>query len=71
MFTFIKRRFVILLAIIGIAFLFYWFQIRPSMIRASCVKEAVSKKDYVAGQNVQYRYCLTRHGMKPESLYVK
>jgi hypothetical protein len=51
--------------------LFYWFQIRPSMIRSSCwksfVKNAKSGNES-NGANISYRICLVENGMKPEDL---
>jgi hypothetical protein len=38
---FIKKNYKIILIIIGIIFVFYWIQIRPSIIKINCYDEAV------------------------------
>lgn len=51
----------------------YWFQLRPSEIRKSCIntaKEWVKSERGVTNDsfNSKYRLCLTEQGMKPEDL---
>lgn len=56
--------------------MFYWFQIRPSNIRATCQEEVKNKaqateeeKSYDTSlANNWYRICLASKGMKPEDL---
>jgi hypothetical protein len=58
----------LLLILLGSAF--YWFEVRPGLIRSACI-ESERGKNYTDYQlNNYYRVCLGRHGLKPESLIV-
>lgn len=81
-----KKRIVFaLLALFLLAGWFYWFQLRPSLARKSCVKAATmaGEQRYSSTQerwnffeassvekNNIYRACLVGQGFKPESLFV-
>lgn len=71
-----SRIFRLLIALIGIGLLsgwFYWFEWRPSRIRAFCSKEAVksvtdktnSLDDLTEGYNMIYRLCMRSKGLSP------
>jgi len=63
------KLYILILAIALIGLGFYWFQWQPSETRKSCAEEATKKSGYM-GPNNYYRLCLTKHGMKPESLFI-
>jgi hypothetical protein len=56
--------------------LLYWFELRPQQIRKNCEFMIFSKeRAYYTGivairQNNEFRQCLVRNGLAPESLYV-
>jgi len=66
----IKKYFLILFSCLCIIFLFYWFELRPNIVRKSCAEESTSKYRYGSMANNLYRLCLVKHLMKPESLFV-
>lgn len=59
----LKDLFIVLLVFFILSFTFYWFEWRPSIIRADCGKRVLS--------NNAFRLCLAKNGMKPESLFVR
>lgn len=72
------NRFVLIVCLIFLVILgyFYWFQIRPSLVRKNCLelirKEFKDKKYYgytTKGANNRYRVCFTEYGLKPEDLF--
>lgn len=64
-----KYLFIVLIIILG--FLFYWFQIRPSQIKAECAQttsEAInttrdSDVDWFKWQKPFYEHCLHKKGL--------
>ena len=67
-----KKHLLILFSCLCIIFLFYWFQLRPNMVRKSCADEVTAKyrgHSFIDVNNY-YRLCLAKHLMKPESLFV-
>lgn len=52
----------IIIALIVIAGLFYWFELRPSEIRQECAQENVG---YLTTSiyDAQYQACLQQHGL--------
>lgn len=72
---FMKRAIAIIIIFVILAFIFYWFQIRPENIRKECEAYVGSKYDlknsfYLKRANNAYRDCLVQRGLKPESLLV-
>jgi len=72
----IKKNKLALTAVALLLFLFYWFQIRPTIIRKKCFIEAVSSEkepqtvDYIKESvNFNYKTCIVKNGMKSESVY--
>lgn len=67
-----KKEIAILVFTVGLVFLFYWFQYRPSMIKSSCdieVKQKVaniktgSLTSYVTYYDAAFKSCLHRNGL--------
>lgn len=55
---------------------FYWFQWRPAEIRKLCLEEVKekAKSGNISNKtdfNIQYRFCLVEHGLKPKSIFPK
>lgn len=55
---------------------FFWFAVRPSLIRKICLEEvkkvaSESKGISNSSANSRYRACLAEHGLRPESLFVQ
>ena len=71
-----QKIIVISLIILSLAFLFYYFQWKPSEIRKNCEFSIFSKETAVyrgsiaVRQNNKYRQCLIKNGLPPESLFV-
>ena len=73
----IKRNFrflvVLLSGLLLIAVWFYWFQMKPNLVRQECTKKVLEAEDE-PGQLAKseadniYRVCLAQRGMKPEPL---
>lgn len=62
---------VIFIVLLGlITTIFYWLQIRPSNIRKDCANQAMKEYGGRSSRNNYYRLCLTKSGLKPESLFV-
>lgn len=65
---------IYILGFLLIAFMFYWSQVRPVIIRKQCfnkINEQASKQSSGFTNsltNYLYRTCLTEHGLKPENL---
>lgn len=60
-----------------IAVLFYWFQLRPSMVRQKCYSYTLEKREERVNSekpltnkeaNNYYRRCFAENGLKPEDL---
>lgn len=49
---------------------FYWFQIRPMNVRKYCVNESMEGNLNKRIKNNNYRICLVKKGLNPESLLV-
>lgn len=63
------KIFMFLIFFLLLAGWFYWFQWRPSEIRKNCLKETIAQsKINSSGLNTYYKVCLTKHGMKTESI---
>lgn len=67
-FQFVKKFFRWILLVLVLAAMFYWFQIRPQVIRRNC--ESTLSENMSARQNNKFRECLVKNGLAPESLYV-
>jgi hypothetical protein len=71
-----KRIILLILALFLLAGLFYWFELRPNTIRKNCEFMIFSKQRAIYSgygavlQNNEFRQCLVRNGLAPESLYV-
>lgn len=65
----IKRN-ILVVTIVLVAIVFYWFQLRPAIVRSQCANEAISKTWIRSVTNDYYRSCLAKQGIRPESLYV-
>jgi len=71
-----KKIFIAFIALLLVAFLFYWFELRPQTIRRNCERLIFSKEMvYFSGsdaveQNNKYRQCLVKNGLNPESIFV-
>lgn len=71
------KLYFLIAVVVFIGLGFYWFQIRPSEIRKICANEAATRYNDVRPvayannyRNNFYRLCLTKQGLKPESLFV-
>jgi len=68
----LKKHWLILLIVFLIAVWFYWFQWRPTRIRAKCVDEISSEVQKIIGTPAEiqkaydlfYEACLNRKGLK-------
>lgn len=71
-----KILWLVAIGIVLLSSLFYWFELRPQQIRKDCEFMIFSKeRAYYTGstairQNNEFRQCLVRNGLAPESLYV-
>lgn len=72
----IKINWYFVIGLLVLAFLFYWYELRPNTIRRNCEWSVFSKEtaEYVGEdsviQNNKYRQCLIKNGLKPESIFV-
>lgn len=67
-FQFVKKFFRWILLLLVLTATFYWFQVRPQVIRRNC--ESTLSGTASARQNNKFRECLVKNGLAPESLYV-
>lgn len=51
----------LIVAIVGIAFAFYWFSVRPEQIRKQCFIESRSA---LYSYEASYKGCLVRNGLE-------
>lgn len=71
-----KKVLIVLIVILLFGGLFYWFQWRPNEIRKNCEWAVFSKEsaeyegENAVIQNNQYRQCLVKNGLNPESIFV-
>lgn len=72
-----RKHAYILLALIVLMGIFYWFQLRPSSARKSCLvqvdklrEQRKNPKNFVTNEeaNNNYRTCFAGKGLKPEDL---
>ena len=73
----IVKKFLVVSVIVFVALLFYWICVRPSLIRQNCLKEIEDQAGEWRGwtsdeqkENNDYRVCLVRNGLAPESIIV-
>lgn len=64
-----QQKFGVIIGLLIVAFLFYWFQARPSLIKKSCAGYATEKGcngDYCSKDKYDFRYdkCLHEKGLK-------
>ncbi len=60
-----KPLMILVLVLLIVGGLFFWYEYRPSMIRARCSIEAekmANKNEYV--YEIIYRHCLRSHGIE-------
>ncbi len=68
-----KTKIMLLLGVVILLFIvisFYWFELRPGLIRKDCEAYAGSKSSSRIRINNLYRQCLIRNGLPPESIFV-
>lgn len=76
MFSFLKDNwFKVVIVLVIIIGWFYWFELRPGNIRHNCLKRVFDLEEVEENQNSvrlnnNYRACLIKYKLKPESVFV-
>ncbi len=72
------KKYFLLIIVAGAVFVgtFYWIFIRPSQVRSQCwlvVKDKINAPGEITrlDANDAYRFCLTKHGLKPEDIITR
>ena len=71
-----KKLLFILLGLLLLASWFYWHELKPAQVRRNCEWLIFSKESVAytgsraVRQNNEFRHCLVKNGLKPESLFV-
>ena len=59
-----QYKYIILIAVIILGFIFYWFQIRPTQIVKNCTKETNNLFSNPQFRESDYKLCLRLHGLE-------
>jgi hypothetical protein len=65
-----KTTFLFLAVVLFLLGIFYWYELRPSIILKQCGQEAKAKTRLIVPANNYFRFCLVSNGLSPQSLFV-
>jgi hypothetical protein len=70
------RKYIIVIVFAFVAFVFYWIYVRPAFVRMQCLRQVEDAPGewrsvyYAQKGNNDYRVCLVKNGIAPESILV-